>query len=159
MSAAGVAQTIQLIIAPVVLITACILIENGVLGRYTTLGLQIRSLAHERLELLQSGKKDYFVTERLDEIDLQIPILIKRHRILQHSALLLYFAVTIFLFTMFTIAISVALNSGIVATTALALFIVGTIVLWLGVCLTAHEIRISHQALCYETHQIKSLRV
>jgi len=38
MSAADIAQTIQLIIAPVVLITACMLFQNGILLRYASIG-------------------------------------------------------------------------------------------------------------------------
>ena len=58
MSAADVAQTIQLIIAPVVLVTACTLIQNGILGRYANLGERMRLLAGERLELLRFGKSE-----------------------------------------------------------------------------------------------------
>ena len=38
MSAADVAQTIQLIIAPVVLITAYAIIQGGILGRFMYVG-------------------------------------------------------------------------------------------------------------------------
>lgn len=158
MSAADIAQTIQLIIAPVVLITACILFENGILLRYANLGQRIRALAHERFELLQSGKEDRFQLERLKAIDRQLPLLTQRHRLVQKAALLAYCAIAIFISTMFAIALSVAFNAGAVGTFALILFLFGTGVLLVGIFFTALEIRISHQALCYEVHQITSLR-
>lgn len=158
MSAVDIAQTIQLIIAPVVLITACMLFQNGVLVRYSSLGQRIRALAHERFELLRFGKvEDTFGLERLQVIDRQLPLLIRRHRLIQKALLVIYSAIAIFILTMFAIALTVALNATAIATITLALFLVGTGVLLMGIFFTALEIRISHQALCYEVHQITSL--
>ncbi|NEQ22434.1 MAG: DUF2721 domain-containing protein [Microcoleus sp. SIO2G3] len=158
MSAADIAQTIQLIIAPVVLITACMLFQNGILARYASLSQRIRSLAHERFDLLRSGKaEETFNLERLQAIDRQLPSLTHRHRLIQKSALFAYSAIAIFILTMFAISLSVAFNSGAVGTIALMLFLVGTGVLLMGIFSIALEIRISHRAICYEVHQITSL--
>lgn len=158
MSASSVSETIQLIIAPVVLITACGLIESGILGRYTSLGQRIRSLTHERLDLLSSGKeKEYFWMERMQEIDRQIPLLIQRHQLLQNASLLIYSSISVFIFSMFAIAIAVTSNLSVIATLSLFLFMLGTMVLCLGVFFVTQEIRISHQAICYETHRVLSL--
>lgn len=156
MSATDIAQTIQLIIAPVVLITACMLFQNGILVRYASIGQRIRSLAHEQFELIRAGK-DAFNLERLQVIDRQLPLLTRRHRLIQKAALLAYSAVAIFISTMFTIALSVAFNAGVVGTITLLLFLLGTGMLLIGVFLAALEIRISHRALCYEVHEITSL--
>lgn len=153
MSATDIAQTIQLIIAPVVLITACMLFQNGILVRYASIGQRIRSLAHEQFELFR-GKEDPLNLERLQAIDRQLPLLTRRHRLIQKAALLVYGAIAIFISTMFALALSVALNAGAVGTIALMLFLTGTGVLLVGIFLTALEIRISHLALCYEVHQI-----
>ncbi|NJO74575.1 MAG: DUF2721 domain-containing protein [Leptolyngbyaceae cyanobacterium RM1_406_9] len=158
MSAADIAQTIQLIIAPVVLITACMLFQNGVLARYASLGQRIRSLSHERFELLRSGKEDMFNLERLQAIDRQLPLLTLRHRLIQRSALLAMGAIAIFIFTMFAIALSVALSAGIIGSIALLLFLIGTGVLLVGIFLIGLEIRMSHRAICYEVHQVTLLR-
>lgn len=158
MSAANIAQTIQLIIAPVVLITACMLFQNGVLLRYSSIGQSIRLLAHERFELLRLGKvEDTFSLERLQVIDRQLPLLIRRHRLIQKAVLVTYSAIAIFILTMFAIALTVAFNAGTIATLTLAMFLLGTGVLLMGIFFIALEIRISHQALCYEVHQITSL--
>ena len=58
MSISDVIQTIQFIIAPVVLVTACAIIQGGVLERFMHVGQRIRSLANERLKLLRRGKID-----------------------------------------------------------------------------------------------------
>lgn len=159
MSAVDVAQTIQLIIAPVVLITACAIIQGGILGRFIYVGQRIRSLATERLEVLHSGKiDDAFSLERLQEIDRQIPLLNRRHRLLQRSVMLIYTAISIFLISMFAIALSVASNAGVAATLALICFLIGTCLLLGGVILAAQEIRMSHQAICYEVDRIASLK-
>lgn len=159
MSAADIAQTIQLIIAPVVLITACMLFQNGILLRYASIGQGIRALAHERFELLKSGKaEDTFNLERIQAIDRQLPLLTRRHRLIQKAALLAYSAIAIFILTMFAIALSVALNAGIVGTIALMLFLFGTGVWLVGIFFTATEIRTSHRAICYDVNQITSLK-
>ncbi|MBI4782142.1 MAG: DUF2721 domain-containing protein [Oscillatoriophycideae cyanobacterium NC_groundwater_1537_Pr4_S-0.65um_50_18] len=160
MSAADVADTIQLIIAPVVLITACALIQNAVLGRYASVGQYMRSLALERLALLRSDEKaDVFYLERLQEIDRQMPLLIRRHRLLQNAALIIYSATSIFLGSMFAIALAVALNSSIVASLTLTLFLLGTGILLLGVLSISVEIRMSHRAICYEVNSIAALEI
>lgn len=158
MSATEVAQTIQLIIAPGVLVTACVLVLNTILGRYASIGQLMRSLAHERLDLLRSSDRDLFLVERLQEIDRQFPLLIHRHRLLQNTAFFVYTAISILILSMLAIALSVAFNTGIIATLALILFLLGTATLLAGVCLTTREIRLSHEAICYEVRQIVSLK-
>lgn len=158
MSATGVAQTIQLIIAPVVLITACALIQNAILGRYAAIGQDMRSLTLERLQLLRSDEaKDLYYQERMQEIDRQIPLLTRRHRLLQNTVLVVYGSISIFLINMFAIALTVAIGSDAAATFALLLFLLGTGVLLLGVFLTTIEVQMSHRAICYEVGRIGML--
>lgn len=157
MNAADVAKTIQLIIAPVVLITACAIIQGGILGRFMYVGQRVRGLAHERLDLLHSGKiNDAFALERLQEIDRQVPLLKRRHHLLQTSVLLIYSAITIFIVSMFALALSVV-TTGAVAAMALLCFLIGTCLLLLGVVYAGQEVRMSHQAICYEVNRIASL--
>jgi uncharacterized membrane protein len=100
---------------------------------------------------------DTFSLERLQEIDRQIPLLKQRHRLLQRSVLLIYNAISIFLLSMFAIALSVAVNSSLAATLALACFLLGTCLLFMGVMFTGQETRMSHQAICYEVDRITAL--
>lgn len=158
MNAAAVAQIIQLIIAPTVMLSVCSLVQSGVLARYIALGNRIRSLNQERLKLLHTpDPADALGIASLKTLDYQIPLLIRRHRLLQDTVLIIYMAIGILIVSMFAIALSVAVNSSQIARIALVLFLVSAGALLLGVCLTAQEVRISHQALCYEVRQITIL--
>ncbi|KAF3883990.1 MULTISPECIES: DUF2721 domain-containing protein [Nostocales] len=158
MSAETTARIIQTIIAPTVLITACAIILNGIIGQYNTIGSRLSSLAHERLELLQKNAfEDFLGRERLQEIDIQLPTLGHRYRLLQYTALIIHASVMIFLLTMVAIAISVSLSSQWFASSAVILFFSGILVLILGLLLIAIEIRISHKAVCYEVKRISAL--
>lgn len=158
MNAADVAQIIQLIIAPTVMLSVCSLVQSGVLARYIALGNRIRSLNQERFRLLHiSDPSDALNIASLKTLDYQIPLLLHRHRLLQDTVVIIYVAIVILIVSMFAIALSVAVNSNLVARFALALFLVSAGALLLGVCLTAQEVRISHQALCYEVKQIAIL--
>lgn len=53
MNAETVVQTIQLVIAPTVMISSCTLIQNAILGRYSSIGDRLRVLVRERLDLLE----------------------------------------------------------------------------------------------------------
>ena len=52
MSAETVTRTIQLILAPVVMLSACSVFVGGVLAHYAAINDRIRTMVHERLELL-----------------------------------------------------------------------------------------------------------
>ena len=83
-----IGQIIQFIVAPVVMISSCALILNGLLARYGAINDRLRLMTHERLELLRTDKNDPLTAERVSEIDRQIPILLHRHKQL-HDAVLL----------------------------------------------------------------------
>ena len=51
MSADELAHTIQLILAPVVVMTACALTLNSVMSHFQAVSSRLRALTHERLEL------------------------------------------------------------------------------------------------------------
>jgi Protein of unknown function (DUF2721) len=158
MSISDVIQTIQFIIAPVVLVTACAIIQGGVLGRFMYVGQRIRSLANERLELLHKGNMDdAFTIERLQEIDRQVPLLKRRHHLLQKAVLIIYSAIAIFLISMFAIAFAVASKANIAATLALLCFLAGTCLLLCSVVVAGQEVRLSHHAICYEINRVASL--
>lgn len=158
MNAADVAQIIQLIIAPTVMLSVCSLIQSGVLARYIALGGRIRSLNQERFKILHTNDPtDAINIAGLRTLDYQIPLLIRRHKLLQDTVLIIYLAIGLLIISMFAIALSVAVNSSTIARFALVLFLVSAGALLFGVCLTAQEVRISHQALCYEVRQIAIL--
>ncbi|MFN5854393.1 MAG: DUF2721 domain-containing protein [Pseudanabaenaceae cyanobacterium] len=166
MNAEIVARIIQQIIAPAVLVHVCMVMLNGVLGRYAGIGDRLRSLAHERLELLHHNDlQDTIIQERLQEITVQIPVISHRHRLLQSAVLITYGATMIFLLSMFAIALSTGLSSNpshmdyaiFFANGALFLFLSGAIMLLAAVFYITLEIRFSHQAIYYEIKRVTSI--
>lgn len=162
MSAAAVANTIQLILAPAVMVTACAILLGGLLSHYAAINDRLRALSRERLDRIRQANSespgaDGLIAERLQEIDKQIPDLLHRHKLERDAVLSVYCAVLTFLFTMFVIAIAAAANSAEVATVALVLFLIGTAVLSWGVLLTAVEVRQSQRAVEYEVRRVAGL--
>jgi hypothetical protein len=160
-----VARIIQLILAPVVMVSACAIIQGGLLGHYAAINDRLRAMTRERLDLLgckhEGGSADpttvSFTAERLQEIDHQIPDLLHRHKLTHDAVLAVYCAILFFVVDMFTMAIAVITNSNGVAATALVIFLMSTSVLLLGVSLTVMEIRTSHRAIHYEVQRVVSL--
>jgi hypothetical protein len=155
MTAESVASAIQLIIAPTVLLSVCTLIQNGILGRYTAVGDRIRKIDQDRLQLLEDVTA-FNHMERLKLLDKQIPIFIRRHALLQEASLSVYVSTLVLLICMFAIALCVLFQSNWLASVALILFLLGAAILVIGVSFCALEVRISHQAICYELRRISA---
>ncbi|WP_458650920.1 DUF2721 domain-containing protein [Sivoneniella epilithica] len=154
MNAESVARTIQLIIAPAVLMSVCTLAQNGILTRYTSVGDRMRKIDQDRLDLLQKSSGDNYWKERLNLLDQQVPIFVRRHMLLQKASLSIYGSILTLLLCMFAIALTVLLNSNWLAIAVLALFLIGAGILVTGVFFCALEVRISHQAICYELRRL-----
>ena len=165
MNAEMVARTIQMILAPVVMVTACAITLGGLQGHYAAINDRLRAMARERLDLLRAAGSnvaagltaDSFTAERLQEIDTQIPDLLHRHKVMRDSVLSIYTAMSIFVACMFVIAWAAAAESTLLANAALIVFLTGTGALLLGVLLAAVEIRTSHRAIEYEVRRVSSL--
>jgi Protein of unknown function (DUF2721) len=162
MNAEMVAGTIQLIIAPVVMVTACALILNGILARYAGVNDRLRALSRERFDLVRMGRAEgladeEFFAERLEEIDEQVPQLVRHHKLLHDGLLAVYAAVLVYVADMFIIAVAVASDSSPLAVIALLVFLGGTAVLLVGILLTALEVRTSHQAVQVEAARVRAL--
>jgi hypothetical protein len=151
-----IGQIIQLIVAPVVMISSCALVLNGLLARYGAINDRLRLMTRERLELLRVGQSDRYIEERLTEIDRQIPSLLRRHKQLHDSLLLIYCSIFLFLLTMFAIAGLVS-GAAWLSTMILVLFIGALLALMLAVAIAVAEIYRSHLAVRYEVEQITKL--
>ena len=100
---------------------------------------------------------DKIVPKLRREIDYQVPDLLRRHRLIQDSVLSAYCAVMVFIASMFVIALAAATGSAWAATAALLIFLAGTAVLFLGILLTAIEVRTSHRSVRYEVNRVTDL--
>lgn len=148
-----------MIVAPAVMITACAILLGGLLGHYAAVNERLRSMARERLDLLRDGRirSGHFEHERMAEIDAQLPMLLGRHKLIHDSILTVYCAILVLIISMLVIALAAATAIAWLATAALIVFLVGTILLMLGVGLTALEIRSSHRTVAYEVQRIAGL--
>lgn len=158
MNAEIVTQIIQMILAPTVMVSACTLIQSGILGRYSNIGNRLRALVRDRAEFLADDNIPIDLCRAgLGTIDVQLLNLSRRHRLIQNTILTLYSAVLLFLSAMIAIAIAEMLNVITVAIVALVLFLIGTGLLLVGVILASLEVRMSHQAVHTEVKWVMTL--
>jgi len=153
-------RTIQLILAPVVMVTACGILLTGMLAHYSSINDRIRALAAERLGLALLAPAEggeALAWERLTEIDHQVPILIHRHRLVHHGILLGYTAVVTLVVSMFVIGAAALADSSVLGTVALFVFLAGTASLMVGTVFVAVEVRGSHTAVAYEAMRVIAL--
>jgi len=154
------AKTIQLILAPVVMVSACGILLTGMLAHYGGINDRIRKLTGERLELSQLQPvegHEALARERLTEIDHQLPMLIGRHRQVHHSILLAETAVAILVVSMFVIGAAALGHSSVTGTVALFVFLTGTAAVMGSAVFMALEVRNSHRAVSYEGMRVIDL--
>jgi hypothetical protein len=161
-----VTHLIQVMIVPVVMVSACALLINGILQQYTSINDRMRVMVRERLELWRPGAdildapfpaRDVFTSERLDELDTQLPQLLRRHYLVHHALVTFYGALLCFIVCMFVVAFAALLNSGPLAIVALFLFLLSTGVVLIGLVPMVREMHVSQQAIRYEVYRILSL--
>ena len=162
MSPEEVGRTIQLILAPVVMFSACSIFVGGVLSHYTSIGDRIRALTRERLDVLRalrshSPQGDGLLTERLAEIDGQLPEMLHRHRLVHHAVLAVYAAIGILVLTMCIIALTATVATDWVAPLVFGVFLAAVLTMLVGVVLVTIEIRTSRRSLAFEAQRVTSL--
>src|SRR5215467_6857593 len=96
MSVETITRTIQLILAPVVMVSACAILVGRLLSHYEAINARMRSMARERLELLRgAGEANRFRRERVCELDAQLPQLLQQHALVHHALLTAYTGILI----------------------------------------------------------------
>lgn len=161
-----VTRTIQLILAPVVMISACSITLTGLLNHYNEINHRVRAMTHERIDLLRStGQRlaaafaaaDEFTRERLDQIDQQLPVLLHRHMLIRNAMLSIYSAILVFIVNMFVIALAAISQTDWLSSVTLICFLIGMIVLFAGVLFVVFEVHLSQRAIEYETRRVLQL--
>lgn len=161
MNAEIVSRTIQLILAPVVMITACGIILGGLLSRYAAINDRMRLMVHERLDQLvqlKSNPDDAFASTRLTHLDAQMPDLLRRHKLEHEAVLMTYCAILIFILSAMLLGLAAETNEAWAATIAFLVFALGTISLAISIILTIEEVRTSRRSITYEVQQIFELK-
>ena len=147
-------KTINLIIAPVVMITACGIMLNGLMARYSWLSDRSRSVYQERLGLLELGVMEPQPKgERLHHLNHLLPDILKHHHQVHDVLVLIYLAIVFFVLDMLFIALAIANNSSWLNQLVIIIFLAGIAILLLGMLLIAHELRTSHHSLQLEIYQ------
>lgn len=165
MSIDTIIRTISLILAPVVMISSCAIFLNGLFGHYQTISARLRGMHRERLELLQTvdmgttAERTFsIIVQRILEIDTQLPNMLRRHKLIRDAVVAIGVAVSIFITSMFIIALATAANSPLAAVIALIAFLLGTGALLVGVITTTIELYQSHREVSYEIQHGLSLK-
>jgi small-conductance mechanosensitive channel len=160
-SAESIARTVQLILAPVVMISSAAVILNGLLTHYGEVNSRIRTMNRERFDILHllasSGTDTRLVRQRLDEIDHQIPDLLDRHHVIHDAMLALYYAIVILVASMFVVAAAALSEHPVLAGGVLALLLLGTAVMLYAIVLIVREIRRSRRSIVYEAQSTLNL--
>jgi Protein of unknown function (DUF2721) len=164
----AVVKTIGLIIAPVVMITAGSIMQNGMIVHYNSLEERVRQVNREIISLLETDLSPNTIkTELPEDIDTQptykadrlhhlehhlLPHLFRRHHILHDVLGLVYLAILTLILDMLAIAIAVITNIGWLSQFVLVVFLIGVGILFAGIVLVSYELRSSHESIQLETH-------
>jgi hypothetical protein len=156
---------IQAMVAPVVLITTGAILSGALLAMYGSVNDRMRAMDRERLDILTGAAGTLLSAaevppagrERLTQIDAQLPMLLRRHRLLHNAVLLIYAGVAVLVLSVIAIGVAVTGSSGAAGTAALALVLAGTVMLLGGLLFAARSIMISMDAIDYEVRRALSL--
>ena len=158
-------SAIQAMVAPVVLITAAALLSGALLGMYGAVNDRMRAMSHERLDILTGADGTLLAVaqvpasgrERLTQIDAQLPMLLRRHRLLHDAVLLMFAGVAVLVLSVIAIGLAVTNRWGPVGIVALVLVLVGTATLLTGLLFAARSIRAPPDAIDWEVDRALSL--
>jgi Protein of unknown function (DUF2721) len=144
-------------VAPVVLLTMGGIITNGLLAVYSEINNRMRDMTRERLEIrrgpegqvLDGDSVPPIDQERLHEIGVQLPLVLRRHKLTRASLLVIFAAIVVLGLSMVVIAIAVAQGDEIAGRVALGLVLAGTVVMLLGLGVGAMSLAKSADAITY----------
>lgn len=148
-------------VAPVVLLTVGGMVSNGLITIYNDINNRMRDMTRERLEIwrgpagqvLDPDGVPAIGQERLTEIGVQLPMLLRRLKLTRLSVLTIYVALVVLGLSIVVIALAVALDDEIVGRVALGLVLAGTIILLLGLGVAAMSLAKSAKAISYEVER------
>ena len=153
------ARAIGAMVAPVVLITAGGIISNGILSVSGSVNDRLRAMNRERFELLSddsgsgamSAERGILARERMREIDVQVPMLIRRHNLLRNAVLSIYLSIGALVVAVVALGLSVTITSEVAGLLALAFVLAGSVGLLVALAIAARSTWLSHDAVDFET--------
>jgi Protein of unknown function (DUF2721) len=158
-------NAISAMVAPVVLLTTGGMLSNGMLAMYAGVNDRMREMTRERVEILTGPSGELLDRqevrpvgkERLAEIDAQLPLMLRRHRLTRAAVLTIYSAIAVLGLSIISIAIAVGEGSELIARIALGLVLAGTVVMILGLAVAAMSLARSADAITYAVDRTNSL--
>jgi hypothetical protein len=157
-------NAISAMVAPVVLLTVGCLLSNGLLTVYSSVNDRLREMTRERLQILTgpSGERLEVTTvpvmsrERLNEIKVQLPLILRRHRLTRLAVFTIYVAIAVLGLSIVVIAIAVTQDDEIAGRVALGLVLTGTIIMLLGIGVASISLAKSADAITYAVERAQS---
>jgi hypothetical protein len=158
-------NAISAMVAPVVLLTVGGLVTNGLLNVYGEVNDRMREMTRERIEILTGPGREKLEPasvpvmdrERLEEIRVQIPMILRRHKLTRLAILTIYGAIAVLGLSIVVIAIAVGEHDETAGRVALGLVLAGTIILLLGIGLAGLSLAKSADAITYAVERTQSL--
>jgi hypothetical protein len=158
-------SAISAMVAPAVLITSGAILSNGLFMIYGAVNDRMRNLNQEYRRLITGSDGTLHApadlppldAERVTEIRRQLPLLLRRHRLIHNAILLIFSGLAVLVLSVIAIAAAVTGRSHAVALTALALVLAGTVVILSGLVLAAQALAMSRNAIEYEVSRTLSL--
>ncbi len=150
----AIIKTIDLIIAPVVMITACAIIINGLIVRYASLSEKARVIYLERTRLLElrldCGTPKHGQLEHWDAL---LPDLVDHHHQVHNALVLVYLAILMFLIDMLVIALAVSTHQSWLSQVVIIVFLLGVTILFGSMIVIALELHSAHDLIQREVVQ------
>ena len=158
-------NAISAMVAPVVLLTMGVLLSNGLLMIYGSVNDRLREMTRERIEILTgpTGEKlelarvPVMSRERLNEIKVQLPLILRRHKLTRLAVFTIYLAIAVLGLSIVVIAIAVGQNDEVAGRAALGLVLAGTVIMLAGIGVAATSLAKSADAITYAVERSQSL--
>jgi hypothetical protein len=146
-------QTIQAVLTPALLISACGLLLLGLNNRYAIVVNRVRLLNDEKRRKLVAPEtidREYVDAVRFESLMRQIPSLLIRANHLRHALMHLWIGVICYLVTSLCLGASLFVYGGL-ATLAVAIFMTGIIFAVVGVVYALMDISLAQKVLHLES--------
>jgi hypothetical protein len=151
-------QLIQSILAPALMISGCGLLILALFNRYAIQHNRIRLLNDERRKIYKTVSRDEELPEadkiRINSLEFQINNLLNRARMLHNAILYIIISIIFFILSSLAIAVVLFLPKLIFAIFPLIVFLSGMVSLFIGVMITANEIRLSFTNIRVEVNTV-----
>ena len=151
---------ISAMIAPVVMITSCLIFINGLFTRYEAISFRMRAMHRERLDLMDAiaqmadsggaGSVRSRHRRRIEQIEHQLPGLLRRHRGIRDAVTAVSLALIALVTSMFLIAGAQIARLTTFDLPALGVFLIGLAAFLVGVAINTYELWTSQREIAYE---------